>query len=315
MNDSKTTKRRDLWVRLLLYPGHTLPTAAAPVAVAAGLALRDGVLAPIPVFIAFLASWLIHIAGVFYDNHELLRRYPALPEHPELLDAVERGTLKPGVLRLAIIVCLALALLCAPYLYRIGGPPVLLLGAIGVVSSLSYAGGPLAYARHGLAEPVFLFMFGAVAVYGAYFIQLAAHIEVETGWLLLPRLPLESLYLGLPAGALVTAVLIIDDIRDRDFDRTKGWRTGTVRFGLGWSRIRFVALVAFAYVAPLPFWLLADMSPWVLLPLITLPLAVLITRTVLQYDTTHDLLPMTPATSKLSLIYALLLAAGIALSG
>ena len=80
--------RRELWIRLLLYPTHTLPTALAPVLVGVGLAIRDGVFAPLPALLAFVASWLVHVAGVFTDNHELLRRHPALPEHPELLDAV-----------------------------------------------------------------------------------------------------------------------------------------------------------------------------------------------------------------------------------
>lgn len=44
---------------------------------------------------------------------------------------------------------------------------------------------------------------------------------------------------GLPCGALVTNVLIIDDIRDRHFDRVKGWRTVAVRFGLVGSRCCF----------------------------------------------------------------------------
>ncbi|MBI4446052.1 MAG: hypothetical protein HY645_09080 [Acidobacteria bacterium] len=35
--------RRKLWLSMLLYPGHTLPTAAAPVLVACGLAVREGV--------------------------------------------------------------------------------------------------------------------------------------------------------------------------------------------------------------------------------------------------------------------------------
>jgi len=61
---------REIWIRLLLYPSHTLPTAAAPVFVGIGLALHDDVFAAAPLLIAFLASWLIHIGGVFTDNHE-----------------------------------------------------------------------------------------------------------------------------------------------------------------------------------------------------------------------------------------------------
>lgn len=313
MQHSPTGQARDIWIRLLLYPGHTLPTAAAPVAVAAGLAYRGGLLAPLPLAIAFAASWLIHVGGVFFDNHELLRRHPDLPEHPELIAALQQGTLALGTLRVAIWSCFALALLCTPYLFAVGGPPVLLFGALGVAASLSYAGGPLAYARFGLAEPFFFLMFGVVAVCGAFFIQAAAHGALETRWLLFPDLPPEAYLVGLPVGALVTCVLIIDDIRDREFDRVKGWRTGTVRFGLAASRYRFTALMAAAYGAPVVFRLGADFDAWILLPLVTLPQAIRILRRVMRQDRTPDLLPMSAATSRLSLAYAALLAIGIAL--
>ena len=63
---------REIWIRLLLYPSHTLPTAAAPVLVGIGLAVRDQIFAPWPMLIGFLASWLVHVGGVFNDNYELL---------------------------------------------------------------------------------------------------------------------------------------------------------------------------------------------------------------------------------------------------
>ena len=313
MSKPTVSKIRDIWIRLLLYPGHTLPTAAAPVLVATGLAARDGLLAPLPLAIAFLGSWLIHVGGVFFDNHELLRRFPRLPEHPELIAALADGSLKLEHLRLAIITCFGLAASTAPYLYAIGGPPVLLLGAIGIAASLSYAGGPVAYNRYGLAEPVFLLMFGVVAVYGSYYIQAAAHDAAAPRWAFFRELPIELLLLGLPVGALVTCVLIVDDIRDRGFDAAKGWRTGTVRFGLGNSRLRFGVLLTAACAAPPLYWLTMVYEAWILLPLLCLPWAVSILATVLRHDTTAELLPITPATSKLSMIYSLLLGVGVAL--
>ena len=68
--------RRELWTRFLVYPTHTFPTAAAPIAVAAGLAAHDRVLAPLPLLVAFVGSWLIHLGGVFADQYELVRRHP-----------------------------------------------------------------------------------------------------------------------------------------------------------------------------------------------------------------------------------------------
>jgi 1,4-dihydroxy-2-naphthoate octaprenyltransferase len=291
---------RELWTGFLLYPTHTLPTAAAPIAVAAGLAAHDGVIAPLPLFIAFLGSWLIHVGGVFADQYELVRRHPRLREHPELLQALESGVLRLGDLRKAIALCLALAALTAPYFIVRGGVLAAGIGLAGVVASVSYAAGPLRYARLGLADPVFFAMFGIVAVAGAYYAQAGTFTA-------------NAFVVGLPVGALVTNVLVIDDIRDRAFDAEKGWRTGAVRFGLSWARYEFMLLLVFAYAAPFWFWLGLGFSAWILLPLATLPLAVPIARAVWREARRESLVPMTPRASLLSLAFSLLLAAGMAL--
>ncbi|MCX7172745.1 MAG: hypothetical protein NT159_02185 [Proteobacteria bacterium] len=174
MAEPAALSAREIWIRLLLYPSHTLPTAAAPVLVGIGLAVRDHLFAPMPVLIAFLASWLIHVGGVFNDNHELLHRHPDVPEHPELLQALQTGTLTLVSLRNAILVCFTLAAFTGPYLLSIGGTPAFVIGIVGAASGYFYAGGPQPYVKHGLADPIFFAMFGIVAVVGAYYIQWAA---------------------------------------------------------------------------------------------------------------------------------------------
>ena len=305
---------RRIWVDLLLYPTHSLPTALAPVLVGVGLAIHDDAFAPIPALVGFLGSWLIHVAGVFTDNHELLRKHPHLPEHPELTQAIRDGTLRLSTLRAAIAGCLGLALLAAPWLYGIGGAPVLAFGALGIVVSLSYAGGPWAYVRRGHADPIFLLMFGVAGVVGTYYIQLAALHGAPAPWQLLASLPRTALLVGLPAGAIVTAVMLIDDLRDQEFDAAKGWRTGAVRYGPGWNRTEIASLLAFAYVAPVGFWLALGFDTWVLLPLASAPLALSIARAILDIRERAALLPMTPRMARLAVIHSLLLAVGLALS-
>jgi 1,4-dihydroxy-2-naphthoate polyprenyltransferase len=306
--------RREIWVRLLLYPGHTLPTAAAPVAVGVGLAIHDRVFALLPALLAFIASWLIHVGGVFADNHELLRKHPGLSEHPELLQALVNGTLTLNELKCAIAACFALPVLIVPYMFRIGGLPTLAIGLIGAVASASYAAGPWAYARRGWADAVFFLMFGVIAVVGTYYAQMVrVHGASGDGFALWRALPLSVFVLGLPVGALVTNVLVIDDIRDRKFDAQKGWRTMAVRFGLAGSRTEYVALSMFAYLTPFWFWLGLGYSAWVLLPLLTLPLAYHVGAALLAKEQTEDLLPMTPKASLLAFLWSILLAIGVAL--
>lgn len=313
MGDTTALSARQIWIRLLLYPLHTLPTAAAPVLVGAGLGLRDGVFALWPVLLAFVGSWLIHVGGVLADNYMLLRRHADVPEHPELLEAVESGILDLGHLRVVATGCFGLGAAPAPYLLAIGGPLVLAIGAAGFLASLGYAAGRMRYARLGLADPVFLAMFGVVAVVGTYYIQAAPAVGgVWDRLAVVDALPVAAFLVGLPIGALVTNVLVIDDIRDRFFDRNKGWRTTAVRFGLTGSRIEYVGLTALAYLAPFVLWRWLPATPLVLLPLVTLPLSLVVLRAVLTKDTTAELLPMSPRASILSMLYAALLAVGLA---
>jgi 1,4-dihydroxy-2-naphthoate octaprenyltransferase len=304
--------RRSLWLDLLVYPTHSLPTAASPVLIGLGLAVRHGVLRPWPALLGLLGSWAIHVAGVLMDNHELLRRHPGLGEHPELEAALAEGRLTLRHLRLAAAGSVALALLCAPPLLAIGGWPVLLLGALGLAASLSYAAGPLAYARLGLADPIFLALFGAVAPAATFFIQAAsARGPGASGLEGLRTLPAEAWLVGLPVGAAVVAVMLVDDLRDAAFDARKGWRTGTVRFGASFTRLEARLLVGAAALAPLA--LAASLGPWLLLPLLAAPLAWRLLRAV-GADRRADLVPLSPRLAGLALLQGALLAVGLALT-
>jgi 1,4-dihydroxy-2-naphthoate octaprenyltransferase len=190
---------------------------------------------------------------------------------------------------------------------------VLAFGALGIAASLSYNAG-WAYVRRGLADPVFFLMFGVVAVAGTYFIQVAALRGAPAPWALLASLPPRVWLVGLPAGALVTAVMLIDDLRDREFDRAKGWRTAAVVRGPGFSRAVITALVGFAYVAPLAFWLGLGLGAWTLLPLASAPLGWRTVSAIRTAARREDLVPLTPRMARLAVVHSALLAVGLALA-
>jgi len=308
MNEAARS-RRELWIRKLLYPGHTLPTATAPAAVAAGLAIHNHVFAAIPALVALLAGWCIQVGGVLTDNRENLIEAPDDREHPELVRALREGTLTLSGLTAAIGACYALALLAGAYLLHVAGPAVLVIGLLSIGASWVYSAGPLPLGKLGVADPLFFTFFGIVSVAGIYYVQAAA------GGTSLPSdaLPLPAIALGLSVGALTTNILVIDDIRDREFDVTKGKRTVAVRFGKQWSRAEFAALLSFSYAAPFWYWGGLGFSAWVLLPLLTLPWAVSTARAVFTRDRHEELVPVTPMAGRLLLAYSVLLGAGAAI--
>jgi 1,4-dihydroxy-2-naphthoate octaprenyltransferase len=313
MDQSLEWSRHELWFRKLLYPGHTLPTAAAPAVVAAGLALHDHVFAATALFFAFLAGWLIQLGGVLTDNYENLVQQPEDREHPELVRGLKNGTLTLPGLKTAITACYALALLAGIYLLGRAGSAVLVIGLLSIGASWIYSAGPYPAGRHGLADPLFFLFFGVVSVVGCYYVQAApAHGASMMSAPLLDALPLAAFALGLPVGALTTNILIIDDIRDREFDAAKGKRTIAVRFGKQWSRVEFACLVLFSYAAPLGFWLKLGFGAATLLPLLTLPWALSLVRDVFTLDRYLDLVPTTPKAGRLLLAYSVLLGIGAA---
>jgi 1,4-dihydroxy-2-naphthoate octaprenyltransferase len=311
MAEAASWSRREVWTRKLLYPGHTFPTAAAPAIVAIGLAYHDNVFAPVPALVAFLAGWLIQFAGVVTDNYENLVQQPEDREHPELVQAVKSGLLTLSGLKTTILACYGLAALAGLYLVFVGGAPVVAIGIASILASWAYSAGPWPVGRNGFADPLFFMFFGIVSVMGIYYVQAAA-VSGTSNWT--AGFPFSALAMSLPVGALITNILIIDDIRDRDFDVVKGKNTIAVRFGRHWSRAEFIGFLSIAYLLPLWFWLGLGFTAWILLPLLSLPPAVLLAARVLTLDAFADLVPMTPRAAQLVVIFAVLLAVGLALS-
>ena len=125
------------------------------------------------------------------------------------------------------------------------------IGLASIAASWAYSAGPWPFGRHGFADPLFFLFFGIVSVAGAYYVQAAVSLG-PADWR--AAFPLTAFAVSLPIGALITNILIIDDIRDREFDVAKGKNTVAVRFGKIYSRYEFTALLAFAYLAPIAFW-------------------------------------------------------------
>jgi 1,4-dihydroxy-2-naphthoate octaprenyltransferase len=311
MGQASVWSRRDVWTRKLLYPGHTFPTAAAPIIVAIGLALHDRLFAALPVLLAFLAGWLIQFAGVVTDNYTNLIRQPDDREHPELAQAIKNGVLSLADLRTTILLSYGIAVLLGLVLFALAGWPVIVIGLASMLASWAYSAGPWPFGRHGFADPLFFLFFGTVSVLGAYYVQ-AAVVLGPAHWR--AALPLTAIAISLPIGALITNILIIDDIRDYEFDTMKGKNTVAVRFGKMYSRCEFLALLAFAYLAPFWFWQGLGFGAWVLLPLLTLPLAILVARAVWTNDRFIELVPMTPRMAMLMVGYSIGLAIGLAAS-
>jgi 1,4-dihydroxy-2-naphthoate octaprenyltransferase len=146
-----------------------------------------------------------------------------------------------------------------------------------------------------------LIFFGFVAVAGTYYVQAL-------------RLTPTALAVAIPVGALVTNILVVNNLRDLETDRRAGKRTLAVRFGRAGTQAEYFVLMLVAYLTPPILFLIGATGPWIMLTWLTLPLAARLVRQT-RRETGRALNKTLGGTAQLELFFSILLAVGILLSG
>ena len=287
-----------VWVLAARLP--TLTAAAAPVAVGTGVAVHDDVFALGPALAALLGALAIQVGANLANDVSDFRRGADTAERIGPPRVTQLGLLSQRQVLTAMWAAFALATLAGVYLVAVAGWPVVAVGAASILAALAYTGGPWPFGYHGLGEVFTFVFFGLVAVAGTYYVQ----AEELTG---------EVLAAAVPVGLTVSAILMVNNIRDIETDAAAGKRTLAVLIGRRRSRALFVGTVALSYLVAAALWPLAGFSAWTLLAWLSLPLAVGPLRMVLGSEEGPALNAALRATARLHLALGLLLAAGVAL--
>ena len=275
----------------------TLPAAVAPVAVGTAVAYAAGGLQWGPAVAAAVGALLLQIASNFANDVFDHEKGADGPGRLGPKRAVASGLISAGAMKRGLVVVLGAALGVGVYLAAVGGWPVVVLGLVAMAAAVAYTGGPFPLGYHGLGDVLVMAFFGFAAVCGTAYVQLG-DVPPLAGWA------------ALPVGALATAILVVNNLRDREGDAIAGKRTLAVRLGARGARLEDAVLAAVAAAVPVTAALRAG-SPLLLLPLLTAPIGVALVRRVWRTDGAA-LNSCLPATAKLLLAYSLLWAAGIA---
>jgi len=292
----------------------TLPAAAAPIVVGGGLAWADGVFALGPLLAAFVGAALIQIGTNFANDYYDAIQGADTDAREGFTRVTQSGIIAPERVKRAMYLTFAAAIAVGSYLVYIGGLPILVIGLVSVASGIAYTGGPYPLGYHGLGDLFVFVFFGVIAVVGTYYVQAAAVLAEPLSTTVPPgTLTWTAFVASLPVAAISTNILVVNNIRDKKEDATTGKRTLAVRFGYRVSRLEYTGLFGLAYLVPVWLWIGEGWSLAVLLPLLTLPIAVLVTRTVWTQTSGAALNPALETTGKLLAAYSLLFGVGLAL--
>ncbi len=285
-------------VWLLAARPATLPAAVVPVLVgaAAGVHGLHEVNEPI-LILTLLAALLIQIGTNFANDFFDFRKGADTAERLGPLRVSQAGLVSPRQMLVATCVTFGLALLIGIYLVTVGGPPILVIGALCLVAGLTYTGGPWPFGYHGLGDLVCFIFFGVLAVLG-------------TAYLVSHRITPLDAWAAIPVGCLVTAILIVNNLRDIDTDRAAGKMTLAVRLGRRSTRLEYAAGVAVAYLIVLGLGLAGMVGPWWWLPLLSLPLGVWVVRYVSRTEG-RPLNQALKRTGQLHLVFGVLFATAL----
>ena len=301
MNKTNPQNFSQLSIWLLAARPKTLPAAVAPVIVGSAMAYAHKSFALLPAICALAVALLLQIGvNLANDYFDCIKGVDG-EDRLGPLRITQSGLKSPAQVKTAMKITFALALLPGFYLIKVGGWPVVLLGAASIMAALAYSGGPYPLASHGLGDLFVFIFFGLVAVGGTYYVH-ALHLTPMV------------LVTGVIVGLMITAILVVNNLRDIQTDCRAGKRTLAVMLGSRATKLEYSLLHASAYILPIAIWLSGLTEVFILLPLVSLPWAIPLNRTIWKDLDGAILNQALAGTARLALIFSFSLSIGLILS-
>jgi 1,4-dihydroxy-2-naphthoate octaprenyltransferase len=275
----------------------TLLAGLAPVLVGTAVAHAYGGIRPLPAAAAALGSILIQIGTNLANDYFDHKKGADTEDRVGPDRAVQQGWISPSAMLAATVAVLLAALGVGVYLIGIGGAPIAAIGVASLICAIAYTGGPYPLAYVGLGDVFVFVFFGLAAVVG-------------TTWVQTLTAPPAAWIGGAAMGSLATAILVVNNLRDRITDAVANKRTLAVRFGPEAARMEhkltiggpFALVTLAAFVGWTPVWSAA-------LVWLALPLAVREIRAVSHKDG-PELNPHLGGAARLELVFGLLFGLG-----
>lgn len=272
----------------------TLIVSVSAVFIGAAISLGDGFFDFTTFLFTLLTVLGIQIGTNFANDYFDFFKGADTIERKGPIRIIQAGLVSPKAMKIAMVLIFSLSVICGSYLVWQGGFWIGVLLAVSIFLGVLYTYGPLSLAYLGLGDLFVFVFFGPVAVCGTYYLQ--THV-----------ISIEALIAGIGPGALSTAILVINNLRDIEEDRPAGKKTLAVRFGKNFAKGEFISLLLLASFVPMYFYEthpLCVAADLILFPAFSLMLSVCKITDPLQLNT------LFAKTARLLGIYTLLFSLG-----
>ncbi len=282
---------------LLAIRPKTLWAAVCPVMIGTAMAYRDGLFHGPSALGCLGGALALQIATNLANDYYDFKKGADNAERVGPKRVTQSGLVKPWAVQLGFVFFFLITAATGVYLFNRGGTPILIIAVCSIVAGLFYTAGPRPLGYLGLGEIFVLIFFGPVAVAGTYYVQA---LEINPA----------VLAAGAAPGFLSTAILVINNLRDRDTDRRAGKKTLAVRFGSSFAHYEYLFCIFAAGLTPILVYVLAQDYIHVLVAVLSLLAAIPIICTVLTKTDGASLNRALAQTGALLFLYSVLFSAG-----
>lgn len=216
----------------------TLPAAISPVLLGTAIARFEGSFKPAIALLALIVALALQVAVNYANDYsDGIRGTDEVRVGPTRL--VGQGLAKAEQVRQAAFISFGVAALAGLGMTLLSGLWILIpIGLAAIVAAWFYTGGNNPYGYAGFGELFVFIFFGLVAVVGT--------TGAQTG-----TLSWIAICAGISCGALSSAILVANNLRDIPTDTKSGKRTLAVRLGDAKTRELYRALIVLAFAMPI----------------------------------------------------------------
>ena len=278
---------------------HTLSAGVVPILVGSALAFARHQFSWPLFWLTLAGGMLVQIGANLVDEAADHQGPGSEHKFPAPHKVIARGLLTPRQVGRGAWAAFGLATLIGGWLVVHTGWPLLVLCLASLAVAYAYSAGPLPLGDYALGEPlVFVFM-GPVMVGGTLYVQ-AGGVDGP------------ALTASLPVGALVTAILMANNLRDVEEDQRNHRRTLATLLGPSALKAGYAAMVVLAYGV---VWGLAGEFGYfgIFLPWLALPLGLLLAVWAARGGSREQRHKTLKLTSLHHLLFGVLWAAALAL--
>jgi 1,4-dihydroxy-2-naphthoate polyprenyltransferase len=272
----------------------TLVASISPTLIGTTLAISGGQFDPVTFLLTLLTALLIQIGTNLCNDYFDFIKGADTSTRKGFMRVTQAGLVSPASMKRAMVTTFALAFLCGCFLIYQGGAMIAVMLALYIALSILYTAGPFPLAYLGLGDLFVLLLYGPAAVLITYYLQ-TGHLSGEAA------------LAGLSPGALSMAILVVNNVRDVEEDRTANKKTLVVRWGRNFGKLEFLCSLSLSLVPLLFFY---STHPFSLLSLLILIPAIPLSHAMIKNQDARLLNPLFAKTGQLLWLFTLLFCIG-----